>query len=171
MANPQEQLPAPTCGMAQPPLPQQTRARCTTVVPDGAAGRQGPMPGGMLHPGLYGHGGASTCTATFPCFIPRLSWVAGSTISVIPPVLSHLANSDPVFPGVLFLMELEIIWALLFACMLADGGYGWRQRRGAARRPFSLCHLHAHHRTPEPPLLRPAVKPCPQQLLHLQLNV
>lgn len=74
------------------------------------------MPGGMLHPGLYGHGGASTCTATFPCFIPRLSWVAGSTISVIPPVLSHLANSDPVFPGVLFLMELEIIWALLFAC-------------------------------------------------------
>lgn len=103
--------------------------------------------------------------------VPRLSWVAGSTISVIPPVLPHLANSDPVFPGVLFLMELEIIWALLFACVLADGGYGWRQWRGAARRPFSLCHLRAHHRTPEPPLLRPAVKPCPQQLLHLQLNV
>lgn len=114
----------PTRGVAQAPLPPQTRARHTAATPDGVAGRQGPVPGGMLHPGLYGHGGASSRATTSPRFIPHLSWVAGSEISVIPPVLPHLANSDPVFPGVLFLMELEIIWALLFARMFAGGGYG-----------------------------------------------
>lgn len=89
--------------------------------------------------------------AVLPCppFIPHLSWVARVAISVIPPVLSHLANSNPVFPGVSFLMELEIIWAL-FARVLAvgvmDGGSG-----------VGLPSMHApSHCTPKPPMLRGA---------------
>lgn len=89
-------------------------------------------------------GGALSPAATSPRFIPHLSQAAGSEISVIPPVLPHLANSDPFSPRVSFLMELEIIWALLFACVLAGGGYGWGQRCGAARAPSAtFMHISA----------------------------
>lgn len=98
---------------------------------------------------------------------PFLGWAVRSTVSVIPPVHPHLANSDPLFPGVSFLMELEIIWALLFLMCsrvgVTDGGSGV----GLS----STCDPPATSTNVTAPQNHPAVKPCPQQLLNPQLNV
>lgn len=128
---------------------------------------QDPAPGGTQHPGLYGHSQAPRHAAMSPCFILHLSWAVRSTGSVIAPVHPHLANSDPLFPGVLFLMELEIIWALLFLMCLQAGVTD----RGSGVGLSSTCEPPATSTNVTTPQNHPVVKPCPQQLPHPQLTV